>query len=50
MYRFFRVTTGLQARSLPPIEDLMRKAGMERIDYEEERAGLIISEVWRKPG
>jgi ubiquinone/menaquinone biosynthesis C-methylase UbiE len=49
MYRFFRLTTGLQTRALPPIEDLMRKAGMERINHEEERAGLMISEVWRKP-
>jgi ubiquinone/menaquinone biosynthesis C-methylase UbiE len=49
MYRFFRLATCLQTTFLPPIEDLMRKAGMERIEYEKERAGLMISEVWIKP-
>jgi SAM-dependent methyltransferase len=48
MYRFFGVTTGLTARALPPIERLMREAGMARSDQEKARAGLMVSEVWRR--
>jgi len=46
MYRFFGVTTGLRARSLPPIGRLMREAGMHRVEQEKRRAGLMVSEVW----
>jgi len=48
MYRFFGIATGLSARSLPPIERLMHEAGMTRTDQEKARAGLMVSEVWRK--
>lgn len=48
MYRFFGVTTGLRAKALPPIEALMREAGMRRIERAQERAGMMISEVWIK--
>jgi spermidine synthase len=47
MYRFFRITTGLSAKSLPPIEALMTDAGMLRVKQEKQRNGLIISEIWR---
>jgi SAM-dependent methyltransferase len=47
MYRFFGIATGLSARALPPIERLMREAGMSRTDQEKARAGLMVSEVWR---
>jgi spermidine synthase len=47
MYRFFGITTGLQARRLPAIEKLMREAGMTRVEQESERAGLMVSELWR---
>jgi SAM-dependent methyltransferase len=47
MYRFFGITTGLRARALPPIEMLMREAGMYRTEREQARAGLMVSEVWR---
>ncbi|MEP6717305.1 MAG: class I SAM-dependent methyltransferase [Terriglobia bacterium] len=47
MYRFFRATTGLRTRTLPPIGNLMRESGMQRIERETERAGLIVSEVWK---
>jgi ubiquinone/menaquinone biosynthesis C-methylase UbiE len=48
MYRFFGIATGLRARRLPAIARLMREAGMTRVEYEEERAGLMVSEVWRR--
>lgn len=47
MYRFFRVTTNLSPKSLPPIEALMREAGMRRLEQEKRRNGLIVSEIWR---
>lgn len=47
MYRFFHMTTGLSAKVLPPIADLMREAGMRRVKQETRRGGLIISEIWR---
>jgi SAM-dependent methyltransferase len=46
MYLFFRVATGLVAGRLPPIEKLMQEAGMRRVEREEARAGLMVSEVW----
>ena len=45
MYRFFRATTGLEARQLPPIERLLAEAGMRRVERGEERAGMMYSEV-----
>jgi SAM-dependent methyltransferase len=50
MYRFFGITTRLRTKALPPIEDLMREAGMERIARRDRRAGLIVSEIWRRQG
>jgi SAM-dependent methyltransferase len=47
MYRFFDATTGLRTGALPPIETLMREAGMQRVEQEKKRAGLIVAEVWR---
>jgi ubiquinone/menaquinone biosynthesis C-methylase UbiE len=35
MYLFFRVTTGLQARQLPPISAIMREEGMRCIDRDQ---------------
>jgi SAM-dependent methyltransferase len=49
MYRFFGIATGLGASALPPIERLMQEASMTRTDQEKARAGLMISEVWRRP-
>jgi SAM-dependent methyltransferase len=46
MYRFFRATTGLRTSALPPIEALMKEAGMQRVAQEKKRAGLLVSEVW----
>jgi hypothetical protein len=47
MYRFFGITTGLRAQRLPAIGRLMREAGMMRVEQQSERAGLMVSEVWR---
>lgn len=48
MYRFFGIATGLRASALPPIEKLMSEADMTRNEQEKARAGLMVSEVWRK--
>jgi len=48
MYRFFGITTGLRAQQLPAIERRMCEAGMMRVERQSERAGLMVSEVWRR--
>jgi len=48
MYRFFGIATGLRARRLPAIERLLGEAGMTRVEQQKERAGLMVSEVWRR--
>ena len=48
MYRFFGFTTGLRATKLPPIDALLREAGMLCVEKEEQRAGLMVSERWTK--
>jgi len=48
MYRFFKITTGLQTRTLPPYERLLSEAGMRRTESEHERAGMMVSQVWEK--
>lgn len=47
MYRFFGFVTGLQTRSLPPIETLMQDAGLTCHEQQIRRAGMITSEVWK---
>jgi SAM-dependent methyltransferase len=47
MYRFFRIATGLRTVWLPPIEELLMRNGLTRVEHEEERAGLMVSELWR---
>ena len=49
MYKFFGVVSGLRVCTLPPIEKLLQEAGLRRLALEEERWGLIRSEVWSKP-
>ena len=46
MYLFFRITTGLQARTLPPIGRCLAELSLHRIDIEQRRWGLIVSEVY----
>ena len=48
MYAFFRVSTGLRARNLPPYRDVLERCGLTEIDYRERRFGLIRSQLWRK--
>ena len=48
MYSFFRITTGLQTRTLPAYERLLTEAGMRKTESEQERGGLIVSDVWEK--
>lgn len=46
MYAFFGAVTGLRVRAVPPYGKLLEEAGFERVALEEERCGLIRSEVW----
>jgi ubiquinone/menaquinone biosynthesis C-methylase UbiE len=48
MYAFFRVTTGLETRSLPPYASLLASAGLVRVAQRESWFGLIVSQLWRK--
>jgi ubiquinone/menaquinone biosynthesis C-methylase UbiE len=45
MYRFFNISTGLRARTLPPIGKMLQDAGVVRLDCRPWRWGLIESEV-----
>ncbi|MEO8026394.1 MAG: class I SAM-dependent methyltransferase [Bryobacteraceae bacterium] len=49
MYLFFRWTTGLRPRRLPPWEDLLRSAGLVLVREQRARFGLLVSQVWAKP-
>jgi ubiquinone/menaquinone biosynthesis C-methylase UbiE len=48
MYAFFRITTSLKTRSLPPYASLLASAGLVRIAQREWWFGLIVSQLWRK--
>ena len=48
MYGFFRLTTGLRTRELPPYRDLLARSGFAEVEHRERRFGLIRSQVWRK--
>lgn len=48
MYRFFAAVSGLRVRALPPIDRLLAEAGLRSLEREEERWGLIRSEVLRR--
>ncbi len=45
MYRFFRATTGLRVKGLPPIEKLLAEAGMQQMERIEVRGSMIYSEI-----
>jgi SAM-dependent methyltransferase len=47
MYLFFRMTTALKTGRLPPIGKLLTDAGMTLVEEQQERAGMMISQVWR---
>jgi len=49
MYRFFWIATGLRTKQLPPIEKLLQSSGVRRVARDEERAGMMMSEVWIRP-
>jgi hypothetical protein len=46
MYFFFGITTGLETQALPPIRKLLSEAGMQPVESQHTRAGLITSEVY----
>jgi len=50
MYAFFRTSTGLQVRALPPLDKLFAECGLQRTAKTSARWGLIVSEVWQSPG
>lgn len=49
MYWFFRLTTGLKTSVLPPVSEILHRAGLHREQSATRRAGLITSELWRLP-
>jgi ubiquinone/menaquinone biosynthesis C-methylase UbiE len=50
MYRFFQLTTNLKTGRLPPIDQLLSEAGLQRTALYEGRGGLIISASWLNSG
>ena len=50
LYLFFRVTTGLRATGLPGHQQLLAAAGFRLLDSEKSLLGLLISEIWGRPG
>jgi SAM-dependent methyltransferase len=48
MYRFFALTTGLEAHKLPPYRNLLERYGLREIGHRQRRLGLIRSQIWRK--
>ena len=48
MYRFFALTTGLEASKLPPYRSLLERCGWSEIGHRQRRLGLIRSQIWRK--
>lgn len=49
MYRFFRLTTGLGASKLPPIDAILSDAGLRLVESRSSFGAMIVSQVWRKP-
>ncbi|MBV6432850.1 MAG: hypothetical protein IANPNBLG_02997 [Bryobacteraceae bacterium] len=50
MYAFFRLATGLTADKLPPYSTLLSAAGLVIEEQQQARWGLMVSQLWRKPG
>jgi ubiquinone/menaquinone biosynthesis C-methylase UbiE len=48
MYRFFRVTTGLQANKLPPINTILIDAGLRLRESRSSPARMIVSQIWKR--
>ncbi|MBS1826842.1 MAG: class I SAM-dependent methyltransferase [Acidobacteria bacterium] len=48
MYAFFRWTTGLQTRSIPPYEEMLAEQGFHRRRQQHWRWGLVKAELYRK--
>ena len=49
LYRFFRLTAGLQASGLPPSEQILGRAGWVRAECRDLQRGLLRSAVFRRP-
>lgn len=48
MYRFFRITTGLRAHELPPIQHSLSQIGLRSGEIHQQRGGMIFSQVWMR--
>jgi ubiquinone/menaquinone biosynthesis C-methylase UbiE len=48
LYLFFRMTTGLKTRRLIDHHPLLERAGFRLEKTESERAGMLVSELWRR--
>jgi ubiquinone/menaquinone biosynthesis C-methylase UbiE len=49
LYAFFRLTTGIDARALPPAEAGIEAAGLVPVAIRRDRAGLLSSVAFRRP-
>lgn len=49
MYHFFRLTAGLRANKLPPIDVILNDAGLRLTESQTTFRGMIVSQVWCKP-
>jgi ubiquinone/menaquinone biosynthesis C-methylase UbiE len=49
MYLFFRLTTGLRVRELPPYSALLKGEGLQLVSEQRRRFGLMVSQVWSRP-
>lgn len=49
MVRFFRLTTGMQARSLANWQLMLVNCGLQRLSYQPRVGGMVSAEVWSRP-
>jgi ubiquinone/menaquinone biosynthesis C-methylase UbiE len=49
MYRFFRITAGIEATALVDPSPFLRKAGFALAPQHLFRSGMVKSELWRRP-
>jgi ubiquinone/menaquinone biosynthesis C-methylase UbiE len=49
LYKFFRLSAGLQASALPPSEEILGRAGWAKTESRDLQRGLLRSAVFRRP-
>lgn len=48
MYNFFRLTTGISARSLPPIHQELARVGLRPVQKQQFFGGMVEAVVWQE--